>query len=74
MSASKRLSKRTIDALQPGEIAFDDTVKGFMARRQRRHIVYVVKVRINGRQRWITIGQHGAPWTVETARKEAQRV
>jgi integrase len=27
-----------------------------------------------GRQRWHTIGRHGAPWTPETARKEAQRI
>jgi integrase len=28
----------------------------------------------NGRQRWATIGRHGSPWTVETARKEALRL
>jgi integrase len=27
-----------------------------------------------GRQRWHTIGRHGAPWTPETARVEAQRL
>lgn len=69
-----RLSKRSVDALRPGEILFDTTVKGFLVRRQRRHAVYILKVRINRRQRWITIGQHGAPWTVETAREEAQRL
>lgn len=47
---------------------------GFAVRRQRRHPVYLLKVRINGKQRWFTIGQHGAPWTVETAREEAQRL
>lgn len=45
-----------------------------MARRHRRHVVYALKVRINSRQRWITIGEHGSPWTVESARKEAQRL
>ena len=32
---------------------------------------YAIKVRICGRQRHVTIGAHGSPWTVETARKEA---
>ena len=27
-----------------------------------------------GRQRWFTIGRHGAPWTPETARHEARRL
>jgi len=53
---------------------FDSTVKGFAVRRQRQRAVYILKVRMNGKQRWFTIGQHGAPWTVETAREEAQRL
>lgn len=69
-----RLSKRIVDSLGQGEVIFDSTVKGFAVRRQRRHPVYVLKVRINGKQRWFTIGEHGAPWTVETAREEAQRL
>ena len=67
MAAAVLLSKRLVDALQPGETLFDKTVKGFAVRRQMRHPVYMLKARINGRQRWITIGRHGAPWTVEKA-------
>ena len=74
MTKSVRLSKRLVDALKPGEILFDTTVKGFLVRRQQRYAVYGLKARINGRQRWLSIGQHGAPWTVETAREEAQRL
>lgn len=74
MTSSVRLSKRLVDALEPGEMLFDTTVKGFLVRRQLRYAVYCLKVRINGRQRWLSIGQHGAPWTVETAREEAQRL
>lgn len=74
MTKSVRLSKRLVDALKPGEILFDTTVKGFLVRRQHRYAVYGLKVRIDGRQRWLSIGQHGAPWTVETAREEAQRL
>jgi integrase len=74
VTKSVRLSKRLVDALKPGEILFDTTVKGFLVRRQQRYAVYGLKVRIDGRQRWLSIGQHGAPWTVETAREEAQRL
>ena len=28
----------------------------------------------DGRQRWATIGRHGAPWTPEMARDEARRI
>ncbi|WP_314963885.1 Arm DNA-binding domain-containing protein [Bradyrhizobium cosmicum] len=35
---------------------------------------YVLKYRVFGRQRFVTIGPHGAPWTRERARKEAKRL
>ena len=66
----RRLTKRTIDALKPGQTAWDGGdggVKGFGVRRQRRDRVYMLKYRIAGRQRWFVIGQHGSPWTVEEA-------
>jgi integrase len=31
-------------------------------------------MRVGGRQRWLTIGRHGSPWTPETARAEAIRL
>lgn len=74
MTASIRITKRIIDGLRPGELIWDTDVKGFGVRCQARARVYVLKTRINGRQRWFTIGDHGAPWTPETARKEAQRL
>jgi|ERR1700722_10255519 hypothetical protein len=51
-------------------------VAGFGARRQKGEAVaYVLKYRTaSGRQRWHTIGRHGAPWTPELARAEARRV
>ena len=69
-----RLTKRTVDTLAVGATVWDSDVKGFGVRRQRDRRVYVLKTRINGRQRWITIGDHGAPWTPDSARKEAQRL
>ena len=48
-------------------------VAGFGVRRQRRAAVYVLKYRDgSGRQRFLTIGRHGSPWTPETARHEAR--
>ena len=37
--------------------------------------MYALKYRTSeGRQRWLTIGRHGAPWTPDTARDEARRI
>lgn len=71
---ASRITKRTVDALKPGQIEWDADVKGFGVRRQRESRVYVVKARIAGRQRWLTIGRHGSPWTPETARREAKAI
>jgi integrase len=58
------------------EVIWDTAVPAFGARRQKGEAVaYFLKFRTaEGRQRWHTIGRHGAPWTPETARKEAQRL
>lgn len=71
-----RIGLREVRALGPGETIWDAAVPGFAARRQKSNAVaYVLKYRTaEGRQRWFTIGRHGAPWTPETARKEATRL
>lgn len=69
-----RITKAKVERLVPGEVLWDSEVKGFGVRRQTTRTVYVLKARVKGRQRWITIGDHGAPWTAELARKEAQRI
>ena len=63
-------------ALQPGEWIWDAKVSGFYARRQKSAAVsYGLFYRTqDGRQRWATIGRHGAPWTPDTARDEAKRL
>ena len=55
---------------------WDAAVPAFGARRQRSTaIAYVLLYRTReGRQRWHTIGRHGAPWTPDTAREEARRL
>src|SRR6516225_5819522 len=68
------ISIRTVEGLQPGGVIWDTTVRGFGVRRQRRDAFYVLKHRVGGRQRFITIGRHGSPWTPDTARREALRL
>jgi integrase len=65
-----------VRALGPGEMIWDASLSGFGARRQKSNFVsYVLFYRTKeGRQRWFTIGKHGAPWTPETAREEAKRL
>ena len=72
----KRLGLREVRALAPGQVIWDESLPGFGARRQRGPVVaYVLIYRTaEGRQRWHTIGRHGAPWTPETAREEARRL
>ncbi len=69
----KRITRRAVEALKTGETIWDDRVRGFAARRQKEAVAYIVKARMNGRQKLLTIGRHGSPWTPETARKEARR-
>lgn len=76
MVARQRIGLRQVRALRAGEIIWDATLPGFGARRQRSEVVsYVLFYRTReSRQRWFTIGRHGAPWTPESAREEAKRL
>jgi integrase len=65
---------RAVAALEPGQTIWDSAVRGFGCRRQLRTPTYILKYRAEGRQRFITIGAHGAPWTPDTARREARRL
>jgi len=73
------LTIKTIATIPPGKTLWDDgkgSVGGFGARRQKGEAVaYILKYRTaDGRQRWHTIGRHGAPWTPDLARAEARRL
>jgi integrase len=72
----RNIGLREVRALKPGQTVWDAAVAGFGARRQQSPAVsYVLIYRtLEGRQRWHTIGRHGAPWTPETARGEAKRL
>jgi integrase len=73
-----RLSKAAVDALCPRVAeyvawALDVRRLGLRVYPNGRK-VYVLRLRVDGKQRWFTIGAHGDPWTAETAGAEASRV
>src|SRR5258708_9194980 len=76
MATRRRIGLREVRAIKPGETIWDASLTGFGARRQQSEAVsYVLYYRNHeGRQRWHTIGRHGAPWTPEQAREEAKRL
>ena len=73
-----RITKRTVDQLSPSSrdaILWDGEVRGFGVRcRHSGAKHYVLKMRVGGRQRWLTIGRHGSPWTPDSARRDALRL
>lgn len=77
-NTKREITIEVVRALQPGGLVWDSKVPGFAVRCQKKAKVYCVKFRANGRQRWLTIGAHGAvnqngdSWTPETARKAAK--
>jgi integrase len=71
-----KLTKRAIDASKSGSkrtVLWDSEVAGFGLRITQAGLrTYILKYRHKGQQRWLTIGRHGSPWTVEQARREAR--
>lgn len=71
------ISKRDVDALQPGAVIWDSgrgSVSGFGVRCQRTAKTFILKTVVSQKARWITIGRFGSPWTVETARDKAKEL
>lgn len=68
------ITKEKVEKLPIGGLLWDEDLHGFGVRRQRGKPTYFVKIRVDGRQRWMTIGPHGSPWTAATARAEAKRL
>jgi integrase len=67
------ITENLASRLLPGQTVWDEKVKGFGIRRQRSACVYILKYRAGARQRFITIGRHGSPWTAGEARTAAKR-
>src|SRR6516165_4397963 len=68
-----KITKSTVERLSTNEVLWDTSLVGFGARRQLRHVHYLLRYRLNGHQKFISIGRHGM-WTPETARNEAKRL
>ena len=68
-----KVTKATVEKLPLNAVLWDTALVGFGVRRQCRHPFYLVRYRLNGRQRFHTIGRNGA-WTPDTARTEAKRL
>ena len=75
--AVAKITKRSVDALAPGQQLFDPEIKGFMVRAYDSRKVYALKYVFGGKQRIFTIGDHGErtddgkSMTPENARKAA---
>src|SRR5579871_5302958 len=79
---SAKITKTTVDNARPQAadwFLWDKELKGFglkVSKGGRKS--YVCQYRTlggrSGQERRITIGGHGSPWTVETARSEAKRI
>jgi integrase len=73
-----KVTKRTVDALKPSPdrdvLLWDDELPGFGVRCRASGLKsYFLKYRtVGGRQRWLTLGQHG-PLTPDAARAKALR-
>jgi integrase len=69
-----KITKRVVDALEPGAIIADTEIKGFVARRLPSGVVsYGYRYRSkSGKQRWLPLGLHGAI-TPDEARGLAKR-
>jgi len=68
-----KITKSTVERLGQGEVLWDTSLVGFGARRQLRHVHYLLRYRLHGQQKFISIGRHGM-WTPDTARTEAKRL
>jgi integrase len=71
----KRITKRSLDALRPGESIADDEVRGFLARRLPSGVItfgYRYSDQTTGKRRWLPLGLFGR-LTAEEARKLAQK-
>ena len=73
---NRKIGLKEVRSLNANEIVWDRSVPGFGVRRQQSEAIsYFLKYRtFDGRQRWLTIGRHGAPWTPDLARQEALKI
>jgi len=74
-----KLTKRLVDSTEyqggPDTRVWDAELAGFCLRvYPSGRKSYAVKYRVDGRQRWYTIGAHGSPWSPDEARLKARQI
>lgn len=69
--STSRITKSRVDAMKPGEQAWDADIAGFGIVANKNSKTYKLKYMFHGRQRMMSLGVHGAPLTVDMARKKA---
>lgn len=73
--STTRITKLVVDRLPIQTTVWDSELKGFGVRRQRTAVKsYLLRKKVGSKLRTITIGQHGSPWTADTARIEALKL
>jgi integrase len=68
-----RIGPKSVAALRPGDFLWDTELSRFGARCRVSATTYFIKPRIDGRQRWVTLGRHG-PLTAANARAKARQM
>ena len=69
-----RITIEAVNGLKPGEFLLDTIASGFGVRRQDTGRHYYFRKMVRGRRHYVSIGEHGAGWTPDTAREEARRL
>lgn len=72
-STRSKIGLKTVAALTPGDVVFDTTLPRFGVRRGAKFASYFIIPRVDGRQRWITVGRDG-PLTLGQARSKAKEL
>jgi integrase len=78
--AQEKITKRSVDAAvvpaRADSFLWDTDIRGFGLRVTPKGVKsYVLQFRVRNRPaRRLTIGRHGSPWTVDSARDEARRL
>jgi hypothetical protein len=66
------ITESSVEALGLGATLWDDKLKGFCARRRDSEaVMFGLKYRAGGKQRWLTLGRWQSPLSVAAARKAA---
>lgn len=68
-SIKAKIGPQAMASIKPGEIIWDTELKRFGARCGSRGSTYFVTPRVDGRQRWISLGRHGVLTPAEARAK-----